>query len=144
MERDQSGAFAASRLDHSLKLALARDLQRQVLSGLDRAAPVRPQALHRASRDHSDLCLSEEERMSPPLALPARACLLLVTALLGPTIGPEIAFGRDASRAERMRGDDDPIVIPRWVASGSFTLDARDISDLDPESTGSLKRQERR
>jgi hypothetical protein len=29
MERDHSGAFAASRLDHSLKLALARDLQRQ-------------------------------------------------------------------------------------------------------------------
>jgi hypothetical protein len=82
--------------------------------------------------------------MSARLALPARACLLLLAALLGPTIGPGISFGRDASRAERIRGDDDPILLPRWVASGSFPLDARDISDLDPESTGSVKRQARR
>ena len=50
----------------------------------------------------------------------------------------------ERSRAERIRGDDDPILIPRWVASGSFPLDARDISDLDPESTGSVKKQARR
>ena len=82
--------------------------------------------------------------MSPHLALPARACLLLLAALLGPTIGPGTSFGRDASRAERIRGDDDPILIPRWVASGWFTLDAHAISDLDPESTGSIKKQARR
>jgi hypothetical protein len=79
-----------------------------------------------------------------PRALPARPCLLLLAALLGPTIGAGIAFGRDASRAERIRGDDDPILIPRRVASGSFTLDARDVSDLDPGTTGSVKKQARR
>ena len=82
--------------------------------------------------------------MSPRLAFPARACVLLLAALLGPTIGPGISFGRDASRAERIRGDDDPILIPRGVASGSFPLDGRNISDLDPASTGSVKSQERR
>ena len=81
--------------------------------------------------------------MSARLALPARACLLLLAALLGPAIGPGISFGRDASRAERIRGDDDPILIPRGMVSGSFPLDARDISDLDPVSTGSVKRQVR-
>src|SRR5215208_5601791 len=66
--------------------------------------------------------------MSSHLASPARPCvLLLAAALLGPTIGAGIAFGRDASRAERIRGDDDPILIPRRVASGSFTLDAHAI-----------------
>jgi hypothetical protein len=81
--------------------------------------------------------------MSSPLASPAQPCvLLLAAALLGSTIGAGVAFGRD--RAERIRGDDDPILIPRWVASGSFPLDRRDISDLDPESTGSVKKQARR
>jgi len=81
--------------------------------------------------------------MSSPLASPARPCvLLLAAALLGSTIGAGVAFGRD--RAERIRGDDDPILIPRWVASGSFPLGGRDISDLDPESTGSIKKQARR
>ena len=80
--------------------------------------------------------------MSPHFAFPTQPCLLLLAAaLMGPTISAGIAFGRDANRVERIRGDDDPILIPRWVASGSFTLDTRDISDLDPESTGSLKRQ---
>jgi hypothetical protein len=84
--------------------------------------------------------------MSSHLASPARPCvLLLAAALLGPTIGVAgVAFGRDASRAERIRGDDDPILIPRRVASGSFTLDAHAISNLDPESTGSVKKQGRR
>jgi hypothetical protein len=82
--------------------------------------------------------------MSPHLAFPARPCLLLLAALLGPTVGAEIACGRDASRAERIRGDDDPILIPRWVALGSFTLDAREISDIDAETTGSIKKQARR
>ena len=83
--------------------------------------------------------------MSSHLASPARPCvLLLAAALLGSTIGAGVAFGRDASRAERIRGDDDPILIPRWVASGSFALDAHAISDLDPESTGSVKKQARR
>lgn len=82
--------------------------------------------------------------MSSHLAFPARPCvLLLAAALLGSTIGAGVAFGRDAS-AERIRGDDDPILIPRWVASGWFTLDAHAISDLDPESTGSIKKQARR
>jgi hypothetical protein len=39
MERDQSGAFAASRFDHSLKLALARDLQRQFSAVLTEPLP---------------------------------------------------------------------------------------------------------
>jgi hypothetical protein len=82
--------------------------------------------------------------MSPHLASPMRPWLLLLGALFGQTVGAEIAFGRDDTRAERIRGDDDPILIPRWVASGSITLDARDISDLDPETTGSVKKQARR
>jgi hypothetical protein len=53
---------------------------------------------------------------------------------MNPTIGAGVAFGRAESRAERIRGDDDPVLIPRWVALGSFTLEARDIADLDPQS----------
>jgi hypothetical protein len=82
--------------------------------------------------------------MSPRRALLAGPCLLLWVALLGPTIGAGVAFGRDESRAERIRGDDDPVLIPRWVALGSLTLEPRDISDLDPQSTGSVKNQARR
>jgi hypothetical protein len=82
--------------------------------------------------------------MSPHLAFPARACLLLLAAFLAAPIGAEMAFGRDASRAERVRGDDDPILIPRSVASGSFTLDARDAPNLDPDTTGAVKKQARR
>ena len=78
--------------------------------------------------------------MSPHFAFPTQPCLLLLAAaLMGPTISAGIAFGRDANRVERIRGDDDPILIPRWVASGSFTLHPHAISDLDPESTGSVK-----
>jgi hypothetical protein len=112
-----------------------------LLGGLDRAAPTRPQALHRAA--HAQLS-SEEELMSRQLAFSARACLLVLAASLGPTIGAGLAFGRDASRAERIRGDDDPILISRWVASGSLMLDARDVPELDPETTGSVKKQARR
>ena len=82
--------------------------------------------------------------MSPRRAFPAGRCLLLWAALLGSTVGAGIAFGRDESRAERIRGDDDPVLIPRWVALGSFTLEPRHISDLDPQSTGSVKNQARR
>jgi hypothetical protein len=39
MERDQNNAFAASSLDNSLKLAVARDLQRQFSAVLSEPLP---------------------------------------------------------------------------------------------------------
>ena len=74
-----------------------------------------------------------------------RPCLLfLLLILAAPITAAGAAIGRDEGRAERVTGDDDPILIPRSVASGSFTLDSHDISALDPETTGSVKKQARR
>src|SRR3954468_14848008 len=71
-----------------------------------------------------------------------RPCLLLLLLILAaPIIAAGAAIGRGEGRAERVTGDDDPILIPRSVASGSFTLDSADISALDPETTGSVKKR---
>jgi hypothetical protein len=57
-----------------------------------------------------------------------RPCLLfLLLILAAPIIAAGAAIGRDEGRAERVTGDDDPILIPRSVASGSFTLDSADF-----------------
>jgi hypothetical protein len=74
-----------------------------------------------------------------------RPCLLLLVLILAaPIIAGGAAIGRDEGRAIRVTGDDDPILIPRSVASGSFTLDPADISALEPETTGSVKKQARK
>src|SRR5829696_730362 len=74
-----------------------------------------------------------------------RPCLLLLVLILAaPIIAGGAAIGRDEGRAKRVTGDDEPILIPRSVASGSFTLDPADISALDPATTGSVKKQARR
>ncbi len=49
-----------------------------------------------------------------------RPCLLLLLLILAaPITAAGAAIGRDEGRAERVRGDDDPILIPRSVASRS-------------------------
>jgi hypothetical protein len=70
-------------------------------------------------------------------------CVLLLVVLAVPTLGAGAAISRDEKRAERVRGDDDPIVIPRSAALPRFTLQALDISAFDVETTGSANRQVR-
>ena len=110
-----------------------------VLGSLDRAAPARPPALDRPSRLHVEVPPCEDEAVSPH----ATTCVLLFVVLAVPTLGAGAAISRDEKRAERVRGDDDPILIPRSAALPRFTLQALDISAFDVETTGSANRQAR-
>jgi hypothetical protein len=52
-------------------------------------------------------------------------------------VNPVLALERDEKRAERVTGDDDPILIPR-SASPRLSLPNRwDVAEFDPETTGS-------
>jgi hypothetical protein len=68
-------------------------------------------------------------------------CVLLSVVLAVPIIGVGAAISRDEKRAERVGGDDDPILIPRSAALPRFTLQALDVSAFDVETTGSASRQ---
>jgi hypothetical protein len=51
-------------------------------------------------------------------------------------LGGAIALARDEARSERVKGDDDPIIVLRSVASTELA-----IHFLDPETTGSVSKE---
>ena len=72
------------------------------------------------------------------------AAMVLLLASTGPMVGAGAALGRDESRAERISGDDDPILIPRSAVPLSSQPGALDLAALDPDTTGSVEKPARR
>ena len=70
--------------------------------------------------------------------------LMLLLLLAGPVSGVGAALGRDAKRAERIRGDDDPILMPSSAMPRFLSSDALDVTTFDPDTTGSVDRPARR
>ena len=70
------------------------------------------------------------------------AAVVLLLASAGPMVGA--AFGRDESRAERISGDDDPILIPRSAVPLSSQPSALNVAVLDPDTTGSIEKPAQR
>ena len=70
--------------------------------------------------------------------------VVLLLASAGPMVGAGVALGRDESRAERISGDDDPILIPRSAVPPSSQPGALDVVALDPDTTGSVKKPAQR
>jgi hypothetical protein len=69
----------------------------------------------------------------PPLA---PLCWLLAAVMIGGlSAGP--AIGRDDGGRERVTGDDDPIVLPVWVAAPELTPRPQ-LLLRDPDTTGSV------
>jgi hypothetical protein len=58
---------------------------------------------------------------------------LALATFLSTTLIAAVALGRDERRGERMRGDDDPIIVPRSVAAERGAIES-----FDPETTGSI------
>jgi hypothetical protein len=65
-------------------------------------------------------------------------------SLAGPTFGDEVALGRDERRAERIIGDDDPILIPGSAVAAFLGRDVLDTPASDPATTGSAEKPARR
>jgi hypothetical protein len=63
-----------------------------------------------------------------------RRATLTSSVILAVCLGGAIALGRNEARGERVNGDDDPIIVPRWVA----LADVVDVHAFDPETTGSI------
>jgi hypothetical protein len=61
--------------------------------------------------------------------------LSLAVLLVGVMCPGANAFGRDETQREQIRGDDDPIIVPRSVA-----LPERPAF-IDPETTGTIERR---
>ena len=72
-----------------------------------------------------------------------RARAMSIVAVLAASIAADGSLARDAKRAERIAGDDDPIMVP---ASVDPAPDPRliDRSPLDIETTGSVGTAPRR
>jgi hypothetical protein len=61
--------------------------------------------------------------------------VFVLTILLMFGVGPSAnALGRDDTQNERIKTDDDPVIVPRSVA-------VPDSSVIDPETTGSIDRR---
>jgi len=69
--------------------------------------------------------------------------LLVLLALAGPMVSTGTALGRDERRAERVTGDDDPVLIPRSAVPKFSQPGALDMAALDPDTTGSVKKPAR-
>ena len=65
---------------------------------------------------------------------------LTVSASIAVILGGTVALARDQARGERVNGDDDPIIVSRSVS----LPDLANIHFLDPETTGSVSRDEAR
>jgi hypothetical protein len=65
--------------------------------------------------------------------MPLNLGRLAAIAFLSTSLGTAAAFARDERRGERIRGDDDPIIVPRSVAG-----EREGITSFDPETTGSI------
>jgi hypothetical protein len=61
---------------------------------------------------------------------------LLAAALTG-GLSAGAALGRDDSHRQRVTGDDDPVVLPVWVAAPELTPRSPLVL-RDPETTGSV------
>src|SRR3954471_13594921 len=68
------------------------------------------------------------------------AALALLLSLAGQMVDAGAALGRDERRAERITGDDDPILIPRSAVPHSLDPGTLDGADSDPETTGSVEK----
>ena len=75
---------------------------------------------------------------------PLGAAVVLLLGSAGPMVGAGAALGRDESRAERISGDDDPILIPRSAVPPSSQPGALDLAALDPDTTGSIEKPAQR
>src|SRR4051812_46959811 len=71
--------------------------------------------------------------------------LLVLLAFAGPMVSTGSALGRDERRAERISGDDDPvlILIPRSAVPRFSQPGALDVVALDPDTTGSIEQRAR-
>jgi hypothetical protein len=74
------------------------------------------------------------------MVVPHCAALALLLSLAGPTFGDEVALGRDERRAERITGDDDPILIPGSAVAAFLRRDVLDSPASDPATTGSVEK----
>ena len=71
-----------------------------------------------------------------------RAALTLLLLLAGPGVG--VALGRDEKWAERIIGDDDPILMPSSAVPHFLSPFALDVATFDPDTTGSVDKPSRR
>lgn len=67
------------------------------------------------------------------------AAVLLLLASAEAMVGAGMALARDEKRAERISGDDDPVLIPRSAVPPSSQPGALDAAALDPDTTGSVE-----
>ena len=65
---------------------------------------------------------------------------LTVSASIAVILGGTAALARDQARGERVNGDDDPIIVSRSVSLPELA----NVHFLDPETTGSVSRDEAR
>ena len=65
---------------------------------------------------------------------------LTVSASIAVILGGTVALARDQARGERVNGDDDPIIVSRSVSLPELA----NVHFLDPETTGSVLRDEAR
>ncbi len=65
---------------------------------------------------------------------------LTVAASIAVILGGTVALARDQARGERVNGDDDPIIVSRSVPLPELA----NVHFLDPETTGSVSRDEAR
>lgn len=72
------------------------------------------------------------------------ATLMLLLSLAGQIVDAGTALGRDERRAERISGDDDPILIPRSTVPRFSDSGFLDSTATDPVITGSVKKPLRR
>lgn len=63
----------------------------------------------------------------------------VLLSLSGLVVGVGAALARDERRAERISGDDDPILMPRSSQPGAL-----DVAALDSDTTGSVEKPTRR
>ena len=58
---------------------------------------------------------------------------LALATFLSTTLIAAVALGRDERRGERIRGDDDAIIVPRSVVGERVAIES-----YDPDTTGSM------
>jgi hypothetical protein len=70
------------------------------------------------------------------MLVPSPVRCLFAAVVIG-SLSAGVALGRDDSRRERTNADDDPVVLPVWVAVPELTPRPQ-IVLRDPETTGSI------
>src|SRR5215213_10878921 len=72
-----------------------------------------------------------------------RGAALMLLLLAGQCAAGGSALGRDERRAERVTGDDDPVLIPHSAVPKFSQPGALDMAALDPDTTGSVTKPAR-